>query len=97
MASVRHRNLTDNNFCDTNSNNNNNDNNDNNVNLLTVFSFSHINPVSKRYQDLIEQIASPNSDQVVSSIEHATLSYNARPRYVIDSNNFHASLGFLHV
>ena len=39
--------------------------------------------MSKRYEDLIEQIASPKFHQVVSAIHHATLSYNARARYVI--------------
>lgn len=53
--------------------------------------------MSKRYQDLIEQIASPNIDQVVSSIEHATLSYNARPRYAIgfDANTLWMAIATL--
>lgn len=53
-----------------------------NSNVFFHFKF-HACAVSKRYQDLIEQIASPNRDRVVRSIEHATLSCNARPRYVI--------------
>uniref|UniRef100_A0A7M5X8V5 Uncharacterized protein n=2 Tax=Clytia hemisphaerica TaxID=252671 RepID=A0A7M5X8V5_9CNID len=43
----------------------------------------YFNELSKRYEDLIEQIASPKFHQVVSAIHNATLSYNARARYVI--------------
>ena len=46
-----------------------------------MFTFSL--SVSKRYEDLIDQIASTKPEKVVSSIVHAAISFNAKERYVI--------------